>query len=722
MKYKFLLLLIFIVFSKEYSQEQVLPPNREFRGVWVSTVFSLDWPKANDEKTQKEELIALFDAIKEANLNAILLQVRAESDAFYKSSQEPWSRWLTGVQGQDPGYDPLAFAIEEAHKRGLELHAWINPFRVNASTSSTTVYSDDHISNTNPELLLEYASGQKIINPGLPEARGYIVSIVEEITQNYDIDGIHFDDYFYPYSGTSEEDLSTYETYGIGFDNIGEWRRHNVNETVRQVYEAIKAVKPGVRFGVSPFGIWKNGVPEGIVGMDAYNVIYADAVHWIETHTIDYITPQLYWPIGGGQDFKKLLEWWAEKAGTASRHLYAGHTLNEITSSGEERIRSNGMRSIAIMESQYSLSDNMKTFQNQKILAQSVEEVPNQIAIVREKRDNNALGSVFFRASFLTANPLGFTDYLKENTYQHPAAPPEMEWIEGEAPAAPENLNATVSETTGDYHIYWSRNAANSHDFERYLLYQLGSEDGSVAEFGAVKGLTSSEEFSLSYESIPYGTSYWAVSELGELNHESAISNVIIIEKNVVPIIQNPVLQEMATESNYIRIEWEDQEEFLRYHYQWAADADFLNLIEENDTLDPSYSARLFNNLEFGKTYYFRLRARNNTSWTDWTPTYKITVGQGITGLGNSAVIDNLKIYPNPSSDQLFVDLKIRKATQVIIDLVSMGGNRRVRLSEGRLGAGNHKISLDKTATRPGIYVLIVQVDDHKEVQKIIFN
>src|SRR5690606_30392026 len=152
MKFKILLLLIIATFSKAFSQEEALPPNREFRGVWVSTVFSLDWPKANDEETQKAELISLFEAVKEANLNAVLLQVRAESDAFYNSTKEPWSRWLTGVQGQDPGYDPLAFAIEEAHKRGLELHAWINPFRVNASTSAATVYSEDHISNTNPEL------------------------------------------------------------------------------------------------------------------------------------------------------------------------------------------------------------------------------------------------------------------------------------------------------------------------------------------------------------------------------------------------------------------------------------------------------------------------------------------------------------------------------------------------------------------------------------------
>lgn len=697
-----------------------MPPNKEFRAVWVSTVFSLDWPKSTDIEVQKTELMVLFDAVKAANMNAILLQVRSESDAFYNSSKEPWSRWLTGVQGQDPGYDPLAFAIEEAHKRGLELHAWVNPFRVNASTASTTVYSDDHISNTNPELLLEYASGQKIINPGLPEGRDYVVSVIEEITANYDIDGIHFDDYFYPYSGTANEDLTTFEVHGEGFDDIGDWRRHNVNETVRQVYEAIKAINPGVRFGISPFGIWKSGVPEGIVGMDAYNVIYADALHWIENQTIDYITPQLYWPIGGGQDFRKLLEWWAEQASGASRHLYAGHTLNEITSS-DGRMGGDGMRSISLMETRHAASSNQRVYESQKLLAQSVEEVPNQIAIVRENRDKNALGSVFFRSSFLVNNPQGFTDYLKANTYQYPAAPPVMEWIEGEAPLAPENLSVSVSEATGEYLLSWDRSDANTHDFKRYILYQVTLE-GEVPEVGAVRALVTTEEFTIPSDVIQFGTSYWAVTELGELNHESLISNVIPIENNTVPLIHSPSLPDMVTETSFIRFEWEGQDEFISYHYQWSTEEDFSVILEENDTLDPSYTARLFNNLEFGETYYFRLRAANTSSWTAWTPSYKVTIGQIITGIGKSTILENLKIYPNPSSDLLFVELNIRTATQVKVDLMSMGGNTKLRISDARFEAGRHKISIDRNLVGAGMYVLILQVDDHKEVQKIIFN
>lgn len=723
MKFKILLLLIIATFSKAFSQEEALPPNREFRGIWLTTVWKIDWPKANDEQAQKAELITLFDAIKGANLNAVLFQARTEGDALYNSSKEPWSRWLTGVQGQDPGYDPLAFAIEEAHKRGLELHVWINPFRVTASTEPTTVYSADHITNTNPELLMEYSDGHKIINPGLPEGREYVVSIIEEVTQNYNIDGIHFDDYFYYAAATTHDDLSTYETHGAGFDNIGDWRRHNINETIRQVNEAIKAIKPGVRFGVSPPGIWKDGVPSGTSGQNTYSVLYADAVHWIENQTLDYITPQLYWPIGGNQDFKKLLEWWTEKAGSASRHLYAGHTLDGITSA-DGRMGENGRRSIATFEAQYADSKPVKSAKTQQLLSQSVEEVPNQIAIVRENRGSNALGSVLYNTSFLTANTLGFTDYLKENTYQYPAAPPEMEWIEGGAPKKPENLMATLDEATGDHFLKWERSTGNVHNFKRYLVYLLASEAGDFAEYGALRGLVSQEEFLLDYESIPYGTSYWAVKELGELNHESDISNVIIIENNVVPLIQSPVAPEITTESNFVRFEWGVLEEYTGFHYQWAADAEFLDIIEENDTLATSYSARLFNNLNFGETYYFRLRASNSTSWSNWTPTYKVTIGQSITGIGRSGVMDRLDIYPNPSSDRdgLFVELKINKATKVVIDLVSMSGNTQLRLSESRYGPGNHKISFDKGALGAGVYVLIVQVDDHKEAQKIVFN
>lgn len=470
-------------------------PNREFRGVWVATVSNLDWPQQGaSAESQKAALRTLFDKIKEANLNVVFLQVRTECDAFYNSSKEPWSRFLTGQQGVNPGYDPLAFAIEEAHKRGLELHAWLNPYRVNSSTSASIAYANNHVSKAKPEWLLSFSTGKKILNPGLPEVRAYIASVVSEIAANYAVDGIHFDDYFYPYpegsfTGISNEDAQTYAQYGSGFTNIGDWRRHNVNETIRLVNEAVKATRPSARFGVSPFGIWKNGTPTGITGMDAYSAIYADAVNWLENGYVDYLSPQLYWAIGGSQDYRKLLEWWADKAYTSSRHLYAGHALYKTTYSEQE--------------------------------------VPNQISITRQNRQKHALGDVVYRATNLKDNALNIYTLLKAQTYKYPAAVPAMDWKSEIAPAAPVGLAVTVNEATGDHVFTWNRNESNTGTFKRYVLYTSPGLPESIADLpeGAVRALTSSETFTVPAAEMPSHMSYWVVTELGSDNQESNLSN-----------------------------------------------------------------------------------------------------------------------------------------------------------------------------------------------------
>jgi uncharacterized lipoprotein YddW (UPF0748 family) len=723
MKHIYSLFFVLALFSGRvaYAQDPPLQPNREFRAVWVSTVFKLDWPKANDQQTQKNELIKLFDEIKAANQNAVLLQVRTESDAIYNSSKEPWSRYLTGVQGQDPGYDPLAFAIEEAHKRGLELHAWINPFRVNASTTATIEYSQDHISNTRPEWMLEYSSGSKIINPGIPEARQYVASVVEEIVQNYAVDGIHFDDYFYSYSGTTTEDAETYAAHGEGFTDVGDWRRHNINETIRLTYETIKTHKPQVRFGVSPFGIWKSGTPEGIVGMSAYSNIYADALQWLDAKTVDYITPQLYWPIGGQQDFRKLLVWWAEQAFAAGRHLYAGHTLNEITSPGGRRA-GELMNSIGMMEEQASIQgtgkDNTAT-----ISAQTAHEVLNQIAIVREHRDKNALGSVFFRASFLTANPHGFTDLLKQKTYIYPAAPPVMEWIEGDQPAVPQELSVQLNEATGDYVLSWSRNAENTHDFKRYLLYSLDAAPADAASIpnGSVRALTTAEEVVIPTADLPFGTTYWVVTELGTANHQSELSNVVTIENNIVPVFSKPLQQQTVTTDLFARFEWESQPGIMAYHYQWASDEQFTDILQEDSALAPTYTAKLFNNLRKGSTYYMRIRAQNASGWSDWSQTYKVTVG-GVTAIEDSKVISKLEVFPVPSESDVLVDMRIIKPTKVTVDLISLTGGNKVRLVDEKYFPGTHQLNLSKQQAGAGFFIMVIRLDDYQQNFKVIFQ
>ncbi|WP_210490588.1 glycoside hydrolase family 10 protein [Rufibacter aurantiacus] len=503
-------LALFLSLTQVTAQEL---PNREFRGVWVATVANLDWPvRGASPESQKAALRAMFDKIKEANLNVVFFQIRTECDAFYRSSKEPWSRFLTGTQGKDPGYDPLAFAIEEAHARGLELHAWFNPYRV-STVPNPAVYNAQHVSKSRPEWLLSFSNGKKILNPGLPEVRQYIASLIKEVTQNYAIDGVHFDDYFYPYpegtfNGISNEDAQTFQQYGSGFANIKDWRRYNVNETLRLVNAQIKETKPQVRFGVSPFGIWKNNEPAGISGMDAYNAIYADAVYWLDNHYVDYLTPQLYWAIGGRQDYRKLLYWWSDKAANASRHLYPGHIVQQTGFTPEE--------------------------------------VPHQIEISRSNQEKNALGSVIFRAANILNNSNLIATSFKAATFRLPAAPPAMSWMTGKAPAAPSGLTVTLNEATGNYEVRWTRSSLNTHAFKRYLLYTTASmpATGALIPDGSVRAFTTAEAVTIPAAEVPSPTAFWAVTELSPANQESELSNVVVVG-NTVPVLaqqEKPIL------------------------------------------------------------------------------------------------------------------------------------------------------------------------------------
>ncbi|GGK70045.1 glycoside hydrolase family 10 protein [Rufibacter glacialis] len=505
LKRLFSLWALVLLFCNAPTQAQELP-NREFRGVWVATVANLDWPvRGASAESQKATLREMLDRIKEANLNVVFFQIRTECDAFYKSSYEPWSRFLTGTQGKDPGYDPLAFAIEEAHARGLELHAWLNPYRV-GTVSNPAVYSAQHVSKAKPEWLLTFANGKKILNPGLPQVREYISAIIKEVTQNYDIDGVHFDDYFYPYPegpfpGIGQEDAQTFRQYGSGFASIKDWRRHNINETIRLTNEQIKALKPQVRFGVSPFGIWKNGEPAGISGMDAYHAIYADAVHWLDNRYLDYVTPQLYWAIGGRQDYRKLLYWWSEKAHSAGRHLYPGHTVHQAGFTPEE--------------------------------------VPHQIEITRSNQMKNALGSVLFRAANLKNNTNLIATSFKAATFRLPAAPPAMGWLGGKAPGAPQDLAVTLNEATGQYEIRWTRHPGNTHAFKRYLLYTTAAmpATGALAPDGSVRAFTSSETLTIAAADVPSTSVFWAVTEISPANVESSLSNVVKLGGGTGPVL-----------------------------------------------------------------------------------------------------------------------------------------------------------------------------------------
>jgi len=306
------------------------PAEKEMRGAWIATVFNIDWPSKSDLKVaeQKAEYIKMLDGLQDAGMNAVFVQVRPTSDALYTSKLVPWSKVLTGLQGKYPGYDPLSFMITEAHKRGMEFHAWFNPFRVSTDDKTDGLVASNP-AKLHPEWVIKHG-GKLMYDPGIPAARAHIIEAIMEVVRNYDIDGVHLDDYFYPYGNEPFLDDATFAAYNPGkIANKGDWRRDNVNQFVKQLSASIKQAKKNVEFGISPFGIWNNKKddPTGsdTNGLSSYGDLYADARTWIRGGWIDYIAPQLYWTIGyKAASYDKLVDWWSKETAGRGVKLYIG--------------------------------------------------------------------------------------------------------------------------------------------------------------------------------------------------------------------------------------------------------------------------------------------------------------------------------------------------------------------------------------------------------------
>ncbi len=369
---------------------------RELRGVWVATVSNIDFPR-NARLTPAEataDLEAIVARTATAGLNAIFFQVRPESDALYTSRIEPWSRFLTGTQGRDPGYDPLATLIALARARRIEVHAWINPYR--GLTSAGVNAAANHVTRTLSAHAIRYGDGV-VMDPGAPEVRAHVVSVVRELLTDYELDGVHFDDYFYPYpdaNGTPFGDGDTYDAYvaGGGAMSLGDWRRDNVNTLVREVHEVVVAVRPSARFGISPFGIYRNNVPPGIRGLDAYATIYCDALAWMDAGWVDYLAPQLYWPTTqAAQSYTTLSAWWASTS-TGGRHIFPGHSIARLGSSA----------------------------------AWTVDEMRLQVETTRALHDQGAQGDLFFSYRQMAADLEGVFRLFQRELYPTPAIPPPV--------------------------------------------------------------------------------------------------------------------------------------------------------------------------------------------------------------------------------------------------------------------------------------------------------
>ena len=391
--------------AAEFVSSSIRPPavQREFRGVWVASVKNIDWPSKPglSAAQQKSELVLLLDRCAQLRLNAVLLQVRPACDALYESALEPWSEYLTGTMGRGPGYDPLAFAVGEAHRRGLELHAWVNPFRARHASATGAVWRT-HVSRAQPAIVKRY--GKSLwLDPGERPAHDYSLQVVLDVVRRYNVDGIHFDDYFYPYEEKDSQgralpfpDEPSWKRYATGGGKLSrdDWRRENVNAFIHRVQAAVHAQKAWVKFGISPFGIWRPGHPASVRGLDAYEQLHADSRRWLAEGWVDYLAPQLYWPVSAPeQSFPALLQWWTEQ-NVRQRNLWPG---------------------IAHVN--------------------STEEIVRQIQITRKQP--GASGEIHWSMKSLLNNQRGAADALARDVYAQPALVPAFPWLEATSPAAP---------------------------------------------------------------------------------------------------------------------------------------------------------------------------------------------------------------------------------------------------------------------------------------------
>ena len=470
------------------ASAQSKAPKREFRGAWIQCVNGQF--QGMDEQRMKSVLTAQLNALQKAGINAIIFQIRAEADALYQSSYEPWSRYLTGVQGKSPQWDPLQWMISECHKRNMELHAWINPYR--ARTKGTTSLSPLHPYNQHPELFLEY-SGQLYFNPGLPENRKYICKIIRDIVTRYDVDALHMDDYFYPYPtpGVDFADDAAFARYGRGYANKGDWRRDNVNILIKEIHQTVRECKPWVKFGVSPFGIYRNqkNDPNGSAtnGLQNYDDLYADVLLWVNNGWVDYNIPQIYWEIGNrAADYDTLTRWWAKHS--AARPLFIGQDIHRTV----------------------KFTDPNNKLQHQ---------LPAKMKLQRSLP--TVQGSCQWYSAAILENPGNYATLLEKDYHRYPALIPTSPFMDDKAPGKVKKVKMVWTED-GPMLFWTAPKAKDEMDKAvQYVVYRFGAKEKvDLNDASKIVCITRDTYITLPYDGGKVKYQY-VVTALDRLHNES---------------------------------------------------------------------------------------------------------------------------------------------------------------------------------------------------------
>lgn len=486
-----LLLALFLATGVGAQIQQQSPyPKREFRGAWIQAVNG-QFRGIPTEKL-KQTLIDQLNSLQGAGINAIIFQVRPEADALYASQLEPWSRFLTGVQGQAPSpyWDPMQFMIDECHKRGMEFHAWINPYRVKTSLKSEL--AANHLYNIHPEWFVTY-NNQLYFDPALPESRRHICMVVADIVSRYDVDAIHMDDYFYPYpaKGVDFPDDASFARYGGGFTNRADWRRSNVNILIQKIHETIRGLKPWVKFGISPFGIYRNEKNDPLGsktnGLQNYDDLYADVLLWARNGWVDYNIPQIYWQIGHpAADYETLVKWWAKN--TENRPLFIGQSV-------------------------------MNTVQNADPKNPSINQLPRKMAL--ERAYQTIGGSCQWPASAVVENAGKYRDALVQEYHKYPALVPVFDFMDDKAPGKVRKVKKVWTED--GYMLFWTAPKAKD-EMDRavqYVVYRFdGKEKVNIDDASHIVAITRNNFYKLPCDDGK--TKYrYVVTALDRLHNES---------------------------------------------------------------------------------------------------------------------------------------------------------------------------------------------------------
>lgn len=635
-------------------------PKRDLRGAWVSTVSNIDWPSSRTLSTsqQQAELIKILDTLSRTGINTVYLQVRPEADALYASAIDPWSYWLTGAQGTAPSplWDPLAFAITAVHARGMQLHAWLNPYR---AKQSTPVLAANHVAVLHPDWT--FVSGSlTMLNPGLPQVRDYLTQVIADIATRYDIDGIHFDDYFYPSAGMTGQDNTTFaENNPTGIATIEDWRRNNVNLLIASIYDTLTVINAAgnrnILFGVSPFGIWKSGTPAGITGTSSYSTMYCDPIAWLQAGKVDYLAPQLYWKITGAQDYNALSKWWNDQGIMYGRHIYPGLAL-------------------------YKMSDANNW---------SVAEIENQVSLNRDQSREQVKGQVLFSTQHIMANIKGIKTSLQTNLFRHPSFAPSMPWKDGDCPNAP--INVRRENDT----IRWDVPApATDGDLpKKYVVYKFENMGEAVTHINdgkKVYAIVSGNKIGLPSS----GDGYFMVTSLDKNNNESegAISSIIL---PVTGLDLNVTLS-----GNTATINWTTLTEINTRNFEVERSADgrnfsYISTVGAAGTSNGERKYGVRDVLPAAGTYYYRIKSIDRDGRSSYSEVQRIAYR-------NAG--DEIVIAPNPFKSGINISNLHQVKRLDIVDLSGrtimskmLNNQQSIRLEAPRLPAGLYHLKVTKT-------------------------